>query len=50
VVTLEGVAANEAEEEMIETDTWCVVGVERVINRLQREDEPAKGRHAKPVC
>jgi len=36
VVTLEGVAANEAEEEMIETDAWCVVGVERVINRLQR--------------
>jgi osmotically-inducible protein OsmY len=35
VVTLEGLAANEKESEMAEMDAWCVLGVNRVINRLE---------------
>ncbi len=35
VVTLEGMVANEKESEMAETDAWCLVGVERVENRLE---------------
>ncbi len=37
VVTLEGLAANEKESEMAEMDAWCVLGVNRVINRLEIE-------------
>jgi len=35
VVTLEGLAGNEKESEMAEMDAWCVLGVNRVINRLE---------------
>jgi osmotically-inducible protein OsmY len=35
VVTLEGLAANEREGEMAEMDAWCVLGVNRVNNRLE---------------
>jgi osmotically-inducible protein OsmY len=35
VVTLEGLAVNEAEKEMIENDAWYVIGVEKVDNRIE---------------
>jgi osmotically-inducible protein OsmY len=35
VVTLEGLATNQTEKEMAEMDTWCVFGVDKVINRLE---------------
>lgn len=36
-VTLEGLVSNQMESEMIETDTWAVLGVEQVENRLETE-------------
>lgn len=35
IVTLEGVVANDMESDMVETDAWSVLGVERVNNRLK---------------
>jgi len=35
IVTLEGLAASEKDSEMAEMDAWCVLGVNRVINRLE---------------
>ncbi len=35
IVTLEGVVANDMESDMVETDAWSVLGVERVKNRLK---------------
>jgi len=37
VVTLEGLEANDSEKDMAEMDTWYVIGVEGVDNRLERE-------------
>jgi osmotically-inducible protein OsmY len=37
VVTLEGLVVNSAESEMAEMDAWYVFGVDRVVNRLERE-------------
>ncbi len=35
IVTLEGMVANSEESDMVATDAWCIVGVERVENRLE---------------
>lgn len=37
VVTLQGLVANGAESEMAEMDAWYVFGVDRVLNKLERE-------------
>lgn len=35
VVTLTGAVANEQERRMAELDTWCLFGVDRVVNRIR---------------
>ena len=35
VVTLEGLVPTEAEREMAELDAWYVVGVDKVVNRIE---------------
>jgi len=36
-VTLEGLVTNDSEKEMVEMDTWYVIGVDRVNNQLECE-------------
>ena len=39
VVTLAGLVASEAEREMAEQDAWYVFGVDKVINKLEAQEQ-----------
>lgn len=51
VVTLAGLVASEAEREMAEQDAWYVFGVDKVINKLEAQEQVfAQSHHARRLA